>query len=84
MSKWIDVNMVKPRCPRDPDALGTPVLIWPRNPKDIQGGGRLSSIDGHCYYGRRANGKPEFYKYGAVVNGVKFWQPMPSGPTSED
>lgn len=72
---WIDVNVMKPSCPRDPDALSTPVLIWPRNPdRERQG------VDGHAYYGRRATGKPAFYKYGVEIHGIKYWMLMPKGP----
>ena len=75
MNGWLKVEMVKPECPRDPDAFGAPVLIWPRNPH-----GNNSGIDGHCYYGRRATGKPAFYKYGAEILGVTHWMPMPNEP----
>lgn len=63
---WLDVKMVKPECKRDPDALGTAVLIWPRNPQDE----RRPDVDGFAYYGRRATGKPAFYLYGAEIHGV--------------
>ena len=74
MNKWISVKIKKPPCSRSIDALGTPVLVWPRPTKHEVG------MDGFCYYGRRATGRPEFYLYGAVVLGVEFWQPMPAGP----
>ena len=77
MDKWLAVEMVKPECARDPNALGTPVLIWPLNPqRDMQG------VDGHAYYGRRATGKPAFYKYGAQIHGVTHWMPMPKPPNA--
>lgn len=73
---WLPVSMVKPSCKRDPDALGTPVLIWPRGR-----GQNGDSLDGFAYYGRRATGKPTFYLFGAEIHGVTHWQPMPKGPT---
>ena len=76
--RWIKVREAKPPCSRDKDALGTPVLIWPRNPQPEQGG-----VDGHAYYGRRATGLPRFYKYGAVIYGVTHWMPLPEGPKRE-
>ena len=82
MSKngWLDVKMVKPECKRDPEALGTAVLIWPRNPQDE----RQPDVDGFAYYGRRATGKPAFYLYGAEIHGVTHWQPLPKGPNVQD
>ncbi len=76
---WLSVEMVKPRCSRDKDALGEPVLIWPRNPKGYEHHG----LDGHAYYGRRATGRPAFYKHGAEIHGVTHWMPMPKGPNVE-
>ena len=74
--EWIPIAKKKPPCKRDPEAFGTPVLIWPREPDPIGSMG----IDGHCYYGRRATGNPAFYKYGAEIRGITHWMPMPTGP----
>jgi len=71
---WFSVEMIRPRCPRDPDALGTPILIWPRNPMNNDTG------VGFAYYGRRATGKPAFHLFGAEIFGVTHWMPMPEGP----
>ena len=69
-AEWLPVKMVKPPCKRDPDAFGTPVLIWPR-----------LGVDGFAYYGRRATGNhATFYLHGAVLEGVTHWMPMPKGP----
>jgi len=73
---WIDVKKEKPECSLDPDALGEPMLVWPRNPNTRT----HSHVDGHADYGRRATGKPAFYKYGAEIRGVTHWMPMPNGP----
>ena len=55
MDKWISVKDKLPKCKRDPNALGVPVLIWPRD------GGGACEAEGFAYYGRRATGKPAFY-----------------------
>ena len=80
VDSWIPVSMVKPPCKRNSNALGIPVLIWPRNPspQDL----RAVQPDGFCYYGKRATGHSTFYLYGAEIYGVKFWQPMPKGPAA--
>lgn len=76
--KWISVKERKPKCSKNKDALGTPVLIWPRDPMDYPG------IDGQVYYGRRATGnRPTFYKYGLAIVGVTHWMYMPDGPEGE-
>ena len=72
--KWLDVKKTKPLCSRDKHVLGTPVLIWPRNPLE------QDNVDGHAYYGRRATGRPAFYKYGAEILGVTHWMNLPDGP----
>lgn len=78
MNDWIEADKKKPTCGSDPDALGTPVLIWPLNPD-----GENRGIDGHAYYGRRATGgRATFYKYGAEIHGVTHWMPMPKGPNA--
>ena len=74
-NEWLPVSMVLPGCKRDPHALGTLVLIWPRTP-DTQSG-----ADGFAYYGRRATGRPAFYIYGTEISGVTHWMPMPKGPS---
>jgi hypothetical protein len=71
---WISVKVAKPHCPRNPNALGTPVLIWPRDPI-----GDSTGI-GYACFGRRATGRPAFYLYGAEIHGVTHWQPLPEGP----
>jgi hypothetical protein len=68
---WLSIEKVKPKCSRDPDALGVPVLIWPRKTHEY----------GVAYYGRRATGKPAFYLYGAEISGVTHWMPLPLGPS---
>ena len=70
MSNWISVNEKLPRCSRDKDALGVEVLIWPR----VNG-------EATAFFGRRATGSPDFYKYGACMPPrIKFWMPLPKGP----
>jgi hypothetical protein len=75
--RWTSVNEAMPPCPKQRDALGTRVLIWPRNP----GNDPYRGIDGAAYYGRRATGQPEFYFAGAVIHGVTHWMSFPEEPT---
>lgn len=70
-TEWFPVTGKKPLCSRDPDSLGTEVLVWPRD---------LPDIGATVFYGRRATGKPEFYKYGAVVHGITHYAYLPEGP----
>ncbi len=75
--KWISIKTARPPCKRDPDAPGTPVLIWPRHTRNVY----QWEVDGFCYYGRRATGRPSFYLFGAAIEGVTHWQLLPKGPT---
>jgi len=68
---WISIKDAKPKYSRSKNSLGTPVLVWPR-----QG----LANDGFAYYGKRLSDKPNFYLYGAVLDGITHWQPMPEGP----
>ena len=74
--KWISVKTKRPHCKRDLWSLGTPVLIWPPNPNDINS----TDLHGFAFYGRRATGRPAFYLYGCEIHGVTHWMPMPKGP----
>lgn len=69
---WIDVKQRKPQCKRDPDALGIEVLIWPRD--------LFEGVGATAFYGRRATGRPEFYKHGSAIPGVTHWAYLPDGP----
>lgn len=71
--KWISVKTKHPKCTRE----STPVLIWPRNGGHDEPGVR---IDGFCYYGTRATGRPDFYLFGAPIAGVEYWALLPDGP----
>jgi hypothetical protein len=73
---WISVKEFLPRSRMGRDALGIPVLIWPRNSGQ-------SEADGAAYFGRRATGKLAFYKYGVEIHGVEAWQYLPRGPKGE-
>ena len=77
-ARWLPVSSVKPYCPRDVNALGTPVLIWPRSPKAALKS--MGGADGFAYYGRRATNYPAFYIHGAEIPGVTHWMPLPKGP----
>jgi hypothetical protein len=69
---WTDASQRKPPCKRDPDALGIEVLIWPRD---------ISGVGATAFYGRRATGRPAFYKHGASIDSlVTHWAFLPDGP----
>lgn len=70
-TEWFSVTQKKPPCSRDLNALGTEVLIWPRDDGEI---------GATVFYGRRATGKPEFYKYGAIIHSITHWAHLPGGP----
>ena len=76
MSEWIRVSERLPRCKRDVNSAGTPVLIWPRNPMFHES----DAIDGFCYYGKRTTGYATFYLFGAEITGVTHWMPLPEPP----
>ena len=69
---WDTKSRRKPPCPRDPDAPGTPVLVWPYT--DLHTGKKIVQ---QAYYGRRATGRPAFYLHGAEIHGVRCWASMP-------
>ena len=72
-SGWIPVEESLPPCSRSEEALGTPVLVWPRSGED-------SGHDGLAYFGRRATGRPAFYIYGTQLYHVTHWMSLPPGP----
>lgn len=73
---WWDVkSRRKPPCSRNPEAPGTPVLVWPC--VDVSTGEKVVQ---QAYYGRRATGRPAFYLYGAEIHGVRCWAHIPGVP----
>lgn len=73
---WWDVkSRRKPPCSRNPEAPGTPVLVWPY--LDPSTGKKVVQ---QAYYGRRATGRPAFYLHGAEIHGVRCWAHMPGVP----
>lgn len=71
-SRWTNIADGLPKCSRKPDSLGVEVLIWPPH----EDGSRTA------FYGRRQTREPNFYKYGAVLHHVQFWQYAPTPPTA--
>lgn len=69
-SRWTNTADGLPKCSHKPDSLGVEVLIWPPH----EDGSRTA------FYGRRQTREPNFYKYGAVLNNVQFWQYAPTPP----
>jgi hypothetical protein len=74
MSKWISVKDRLPECDMSPDSFGVQVLIHP----PVKEYGRSDSP--FAFYGCRVTDEPSFYLYGAVVNGVTHWMPLPDPP----
>jgi len=73
---WYSVKEKTPPCSRKPDAPGIEVLIWPNNLSENTG----MEIGATAFYGRRATGRPAFYKYGALVPWITHWAMLPLGP----
>lgn len=74
MSKWISVKDRLPECDETPDSFGVQVLIWPH--ATFNGSADAPT----AFYGRRITNEPSFYLYGAVIDNVTHWMPLPKGP----
>jgi len=72
---WRQVKSKKPKCSRQAESFGTPVLIWPF--KDVQDGQQKVM---QAYYGCRITNEPNFYLYGAIIHDVTHWMPLPEPP----
>lgn len=66
-AEWIDITKRKPKGGRP--GFGVEVLVWPRD-----------FDSGTAFYGTRFSSRGCFYKYGARVEGVTHWMPLPEGP----
>jgi len=67
--RWTPVDQALPPCKRSPLAPGVEVLVWPRPT------GHATAL-----YGRRASGRPAFYMYGAILDGITHWAEIPICP----
>lgn len=72
MSNWISVDDRLPKHNKKIYSEGVEVLVWPR-PNSATG---VST----AFYGRRINAISSFYKYGAVIDGITHWMPLPEPP----
>jgi len=66
---WRSVIDEMPKCDMTPDSLGVAIEVKPKFKFHDKDPG-----ESQCYYGRRQSDKPNFYKYGAVINGVTHWR----------
>lgn len=73
-SGWISVKDRLPECNLTPDSFGVQVLIWPHATF------RGTADSAVAFYGCRVTNDPSFYLYGAVVDDVTHWMPLPEGP----
>ncbi len=73
-TKWISVNDRLPECDKTPDSFGVQVLVYPH----VKNFGTTTSPI--AFYGTRVTDEPTFYFYGAVVNTITHWMPLPEGP----
>lgn len=71
---WIPVTDRLPECDIKPDSFGVQVLIWPHATF------RGTADSPTAFYGCRVTNDPSFYLYGAVVDGITHWMPLPEGP----
>ncbi|MDS0850084.1 DUF551 domain-containing protein [Burkholderia cenocepacia] len=67
---WITVEERLPTCNRKAGSLGVEVLIYPA----------METGERTAFFGRRISQKPTFYRYGAPVQGVTHWMPLPAEP----
>ena len=69
--KWISVEDRLPDHDKKLYSVGVEVLV--------HGG-----VSGTAYYGKRINAISQFYKYGAPVDGITHWMPLPPCPEKDD
>jgi hypothetical protein len=69
---WISVVERLPKCSRTKGSMSVEVLVWPLT----------ESGEATAFYGRRVTDTPAFYRYGAVINHVTHWQPLPAPPAA--
>lgn len=74
---WRSIADSLPRCPRKPDSLGTPVIVYVEDGFSV--GGEYRRVF-EAYYGRRITALPSFYLHGVVLHDVTHWLPMPKAP----
>lgn len=75
-TNWNDASKVKPRCPRKPHSLGTPVIVYQPGANTKIGERRVFE----AYYGKRLSSSPCFYLYGSELHGITHWHPLPKEP----
>src|SRR5690606_31871407 len=68
---WKPSSVEPPHNPKK-DSLGTEYLIYPPT----------SSWGRTAFYGRRLGGVACWYRYGAQVHGVDYWQELPADPAA--
>lgn len=73
---WISVNDDLPKCDMTPNSFGVLVEIRPRYLFCD-----ADKPERFAYYGCRQTDKPNFYKYGAVIDGITHWR-YPSTTTT--
>lgn len=71
---WVSVKDRLPECDMKSGSFGVQVLIWPHATF------HCSSDSPVAFYGCRVTDQPSFYLYGAVINDVEYWMPLPEGP----
>jgi hypothetical protein len=71
VDRWKPSSVEPPHNPKK-DSLGTEYLIYP----PTSGGDRTA------FYGRRLGGAACWYRYGAQVHGVDYWQELPASPAA--
>jgi hypothetical protein len=68
---WKPASVEPPHDPKN-GSLGTEYLIFPPT----------SRGDRTAFYGRRLGGAACWYRYGAQVHGVDYWQELPASPAA--
>jgi len=76
MSEWISVNDRLPKHNKKIYSKGVEVIVWPSILADHV---EVST----AFYGKRVNAQSNFYLFGAVIEGITHWMPLPEPPEEE-
>jgi hypothetical protein len=73
--RWVSIKERLPKCDNEKDSFGVEVIVYPYI-------GDCDSAVGTAFFGKRITCNPSFYKYGALIDGITHWQPLPKAPVT--